>query len=171
MCIFVGYLPQAIPYNEFQEAPGITCAADLSYQGEVRGPPCNKYCFDNEAHYPCQCEQQVSFKGNLLSVAQFVASFRLFYRYCEMRLRSGISLSARCKLLSEHCGGLYGYAGVARLLGLVSVCAKMASLNVLVVPSTSTQHCVFCILACARDWSSVGGGLCSVSALLDTRQL
>ena len=36
-----GYLPQNIPYNEFREAPGITCAADLSYQGEVRGPLCN----------------------------------------------------------------------------------------------------------------------------------
>jgi len=33
-----GYLPQAIPYNEFKEAPGITCAADLSYQGEVSSP-------------------------------------------------------------------------------------------------------------------------------------
>lgn len=32
-----GYLPQTIPYNEFREAPGITCAADLSYQGEVGG--------------------------------------------------------------------------------------------------------------------------------------
>ena len=36
-----GYLPQTIPFNEFREAPGITCAADLSYQGEVRGAPCN----------------------------------------------------------------------------------------------------------------------------------
>ena len=31
------YFPQTIPYNEFREAPGITCAADLSYQGEVGG--------------------------------------------------------------------------------------------------------------------------------------
>jgi hypothetical protein len=88
-----------------------------------------------------------------------------------MKLRSGISLSARCKLFSEYCGERCVYAGVARLLGLVSVCARMASLNVPVVPSISTQHCKFCVLACARDWSSVGGGLCSVSASLAMCQL
>lgn len=79
-----GYLPQAIPYNEFREAPGITCAADLSYQGE--------------------CEQQVIFKDE--------TEKRNFVERCQT--------SWPCKRVCQD-----GFA------------------------------------ECPRDWSSVGGGLCS----------
>jgi hypothetical protein len=30
---FPGYNPQPIPFNEFSEAAGITCAADMLYEG------------------------------------------------------------------------------------------------------------------------------------------
>ena len=46
---FVGYVPQDIGYSEFRDAPGITCAADLLYEGEVGwlcccvGMPCAVY--------------------------------------------------------------------------------------------------------------------------------
>ena len=51
------------------------------------------------------------------------------------------------------------------------MCAKTASLHVPVVPPISTQVRKFCVLACARDWSSVGSGLCTVSSVLTTYHL
>ena len=120
---------------------------------------------------PCQCEQQAVFKGAQFFAAAFCLILLALCDHCEMRQRNGNSLSARCKLFSECCGGRCCCAGVARLLGLASVCARTASLRVPVVPSISTQHRKLCVLACARDWSSVGGGLCTVSSVLDIYHL
>jgi len=140
-----GYAPQDIPYNEFREASGITCMAELFYEG--------------------QCEQQVAFQ-DLYEKKDFVERCQTSWpcrRTCEegyaacpsgwQVLGSGLC-SAPDAYKVSGCPLLQSFRGWTD--DMKGSFAQKCSVGFECADDTNVGECQLNLSACPRHWQQEG---------------